>query len=426
MERLEHYVCRQLRGRLASFSGTATSSGINISSNNFVDARGYPIETGVWTLIVDDATSNGIGTGTPIQFGLTASAGNYNISPSGLQPATIAGTLSGGKLVGQTWQWTLTRSGTASWNPGLELQVGIPGQSGVYNYTASNEALFTPLTTAAAGGSPSRSNLLGPSQETLNLVRTPTGRNPNRIRAIEVTSGFGAASAIVDADDLNRVTDLSWDYSGSRTISITTIRTWALGGESWPAIFSPAPTWSSPDVYLQHWNNPTGYAINSIRVVNGGSSYSSSPVVTVSGGGGSGFTVGAVTVSGGVITAIARVVQREWLHHAADSHDQGLDRIRCDRVSRGGGRPPEPGPWLGWFGGLVLRRMRLLGSAWAQDRSVHSLEQLLRFVQGLERHQRDGDTDGADRHRMDDRGGDGRYNLCLLFLGWAGQHLRFR
>ena len=163
--------------QLASFSGTATSNYINQSANNYIDARGYPIETGTWTLVVDDATQNGIGTGTAMQFGLSISS-NYAVSPTGLNPPTTAGTLSGGKLVGQTWQWTVTRNGTTSWNPNLELQVGIPGQSGVYNYTCSNEAMFTPLTTQASGGVPSRSNSAWPEPRTAQHGADPRGPLP--------------------------------------------------------------------------------------------------------------------------------------------------------------------------------------------------------------------------------------------------------
>ena len=189
--------------------------------------------------------------------------------------------------------------------------------------------------------------------------------------------------------------------------------------------FQSSRTWSSPDVLLSAWNNPTGYSINSIRVVNGGSNYSSSPVVTVTGGSGSGLTIGAVTVSGGVITAIA-------VSAGGSSYNTPPTLTITDSTGSGATAYPvaavaAPNQALGWAGLVDWYCGECVTSAphGAQDRPVYCLEQLLRHVQGLEWHRRHRHANEPDWRRLDDRTGDRRDNLRLLFLGWAGQHFRF-
>ena len=275
-----------------------------MTDGNGVDAHRWPSESGIWTFICDDTD-----TATPMQWGIVSDHSNATISPSGIgAPNISAGTVVDGVLTGQVWQWTVTRSSTTNWSQGLEIQANTPGASGTYDYTALNETLFSPLQTAAAAPNlPSRSNLLLPDQAITNWMTTPTPKYPTRIRL--ASSDYGFYSNAVDADDLLSATDFSWGQrpvqsvipTGSRTLTITAIRTYALGGETWPAEFGDV-TWSSPYVYVSVWNNPTGYAINSVRMNNYGSNYTS-PTVTVSGGGGSGCTLTA-TVSDGTITGM--------------------------------------------------------------------------------------------------------------------------
>ena len=293
-------------GHPITITGTASSVFDQPSTATGIDGHGYPNETGVWTFIADDTNPS-----NPMQAGLTSSQYNATISPSGLGAPVYGGTLIGGLQVGRVWQWTVTRSSTTEWCQGLTINVGIPGAAGTYNYTLQNEALFSPLTTAAASPAyPSRANLLGPDQAIINWMTTPSGRYPASMRFVEATTGIGGQAPIVDADDLLSPTDFIWSGrqyqtvipTGTRAINVTTIRTYALSTSGWPAEFGTI-TWSSPYVYLSAWNNPAGQAISSVRINNGGSGYTA-PIASLSGGGGSGCTLGIPVLTGGAITSI--------------------------------------------------------------------------------------------------------------------------
>ncbi len=300
-------VTSTIDGHPLTITGTVSALIVNPNDSNLVDTRGWPNETGVYTFTCDDVTTNGVGTGTPMQWGLTGSA-NATISPSGIgAPNISAGTVVNGVLTGQVWQWTVTRANTTTWFQGLRINGNTPGAVGTYAYTAENEFLFSPLSTyAALPGLPSRSKPLAPDQAILNWMTTPH-KSTAVVRAVDTLLSYSALAPIVDADDFQAVTNYSWSntvnspawLTGTRTFTIVTVQTYAISTSGWPGIFGTV-SWNSPHVYISSWNNPTGYAIDSIRINNTGSGYTA-PVVSSNV---AGLVLGTPVLSGGGIVSI--------------------------------------------------------------------------------------------------------------------------
>jgi hypothetical protein len=296
-------------GHPITITGTASVIFSNPNIGNGVDSQNYPTMDGVWTLVADEAAP-----GLSLTDMVPTITGS-NCTGTGAGTLVAAGTLTSGVLVGRTWQWTIARTGGA-WNLDLSLNVSTPGSVGTYPYTLSNEFLFSPPASAAAApGYPSRANANLPDQSITNWLTTPNNRYAASLRFMDATAGFGGQSNVVDVADLRNASDFSWNEwypqslrpTGDRAITITTIRTYATVSTGWPAGWSVS--WSSPNVYLAQWSNPTGVPIGAIQVTNGGGVANggvnyTSPTATLSGGGGSGCVLGTPVVVSGVITSI--------------------------------------------------------------------------------------------------------------------------
>jgi hypothetical protein len=274
-------------GKPLTIVGTATALIDDVTSNP-IDSTNYPGMVGTWTLVTDETNP-----ANPMVMGLTCNS-NFTVTPLGTGGLVSAGTLTGGVLVGRVFQWTVTRNSSTKYN--MTLTLTATAGSGTHPFTLSdNTALFDPITTAAysptpgVGPFPSRSNLLGPPQQVINLLTTSKA-NVSSIRfgACQAT-GYG--TSMVDACDLKNATEWSWNNSdtnnpnkptGRRTLANPTIRTYATSSSAWP-------TWTG---------------VCDITITNGGSGYTGATTASASGGSGSGCTLGTPIISGGVITSI--------------------------------------------------------------------------------------------------------------------------
>ena len=293
-------------GHPMTITGTASSTfADNGNVQNFVDAHMLPTPTGVWTLVVDDTNA-----AAPIQFSVTSSRGTCSISTVFTEGARV-----GGSLIGRTWQFTVTRTSAANWNLGLTLNATIAGQGGTYAYTATNEFLFSPATSAAAApGFPSRANPLTVDAAVARMARGQTS-GLACMRFVDSVNTYGGIALSVDVDDLRSPTDFSWsgsnatgDPDSSRSFTVTAIRTYApsggagFSGTAWGS----SVTWTSGPVYLSAWHNAAGYPIDSLRINHGGTGYVSPTATAVPAVGdlGTGCVLGTPVLSGGVITSI--------------------------------------------------------------------------------------------------------------------------
>jgi len=314
-------VTSTLDGLPLTVSGAASTPISNCNTLNHVDGNYYPDQTGTWTLIADDLAP---GLSLSLMTPTWSSNSNAVVTPLGTAGLVSAGTLTGGVQIGRVWQWQVARSGSAiSWNFSLGLQVTTPGSSGTYPFTLRNMSLFSPATTAAAApGYPVRNDLL-PDQALVNWLTTPHSAAAS-LRFVDSTAGYGGLSNTVDPTDILDPRAFCWDTwpqqtiapTGDHLVTITTMRTYTPSATAtWPAGWANGPvTWSSPNVLLAEWNNPTGCPIAEIQICNGGGSASSTsyatytnytaPVVTLSGGGGSGCVLGTPVVTSGAIMSI--------------------------------------------------------------------------------------------------------------------------
>jgi len=299
-------------GRPLTITGTAYQSFLSTASANNVDLHQWPSETGIFTFIADDTNPSGLMTVTMTKDNSTLAS----ITPLGAGGSALVnpGTLVGGVQVGRVWQWDVERIGdTSSWAFNLRLNV-TTGAGGTYAYTLTNEAMFSPIETAAASpGYPSRQNLGRAEQSFKNWLTTP-GRAVASLRHMDSTMQYGGLSQFVDASDLQNQSSFSWNTTngtnpaGSRNFSITTLRTYAPSSSGWPGVGTwPAGpvTWSSPNVYLNAWHTTVGQATASILVSFGGSGYTApTALATATTVGDTVPTLGSPVLTSGVITSI--------------------------------------------------------------------------------------------------------------------------
>jgi len=268
-------------GHPLTITGTASWTILHTNTSNYVDGNQYPCVTGVWTFIADDKNPSDMMT-----VSLNSFSGNATIT-GGL---VSSGTLSGGVQVGRVWQWTTAlASSPTSWDCQLILEATTTGATGTYAYTLTNERLFSPAATAAAAPSyPSRANPLAPDPTITHWLTTPSNRSPATIRWF-TDIWTGPLTNVVDAADLMDPRRFSFTNSnvatnngptGDRIITITAVRTYALSTSGWPAWADGPVTWSSPNVWLAQWNNPTGCPLAAIQVCNGGGAASSTSYAT--------------------------------------------------------------------------------------------------------------------------------------------------
>ena len=186
------------------------------------------------------------------------------ISGGGGTGATATATL-GTVLVGQAWQFTVSRAGVVDT---LSLQVNCwRTVGGNYPYTATNERIYSPSTSAA--NTLSQMKLLNPllaDQSVIDFVKTSSSRYPSCVRCIDGCCGYdGYNQNMVDAEDLKSPYLWSWSSpevlsgsaltehpTGTRQIVATTIRTYAPSSSGWPSGWNVS--WSSPHVYWPQQN----------------------------------------------------------------------------------------------------------------------------------------------------------------------------
>ena len=273
-------------GQPLTFTGMLSAQFASNTNGNGVDGRHHPVETGTWTITVDDDD-----TITPLQFGITGNA-CAAISPAGIGPPNASpGQLVGGVLRRQIWQISVSRASGADWNLNLSIIATKPGVKGVMQFTAANLGLYSPVETdAAAPGYPDQLDPLGPDRAIVNMVTTPSGKGPATIRL--QTGDYTAYSSVIDADDLLSPSDFSWNARPQLGLTPT-------GGRKFNVIaVRPYDLTVSPCICVSVWNHPTGLPVNAVRLNSGGSSYTA-PTVTAPG-----VVFGTPTVANGVITSI--------------------------------------------------------------------------------------------------------------------------
>ena len=187
-------------GHPLTITGVCRGEFSNPNAANQVDGHNWPTPAGTWTLIVDDTNP-----ANPIQFSLDSSTGNATVSTTFTE-----GTLTGGVLVGRTWQFAVARTGdTSKWNLGLRVNATIAGHAGTYPYTATNEVLLSPAAAVlAAPGLPTRASV-SLDQQVINSMTTGTG-TLGAVRYVDLCMSFGAITSIVDNDDRQTLSNYSW------------------------------------------------------------------------------------------------------------------------------------------------------------------------------------------------------------------------
>ncbi len=197
--------------------------------------------------------------------GLLACGAGYSgsvmvtISGNGGTGATATAT-TGNVYRRRTWQWAVVPTTTSNKIPYLALYnpVGV----GTYNYTLTNECLFSPLSTAAAYPSmPTRATALTIEPSNAAWLTTPSAKYPSVIRCMSSEMVY-ALSNVVDACDLKNPAEYTWNTrpvvpgyltsnpTGPRTINMTAIRTYAVSTSGYPAGWNV--TWSNPHVYIPY------------------------------------------------------------------------------------------------------------------------------------------------------------------------------
>jgi hypothetical protein len=233
--------------RPLTLHGVGTFDVADTSVIAMVDNSEYPVAAGVWTLIVDDSNA-----ANPMQWGMYSNRNNATVAVN-----KIPGVTTGSTIVGTVWQFTVTRTSTVDYNLGLQLTFTVPGQTGSYPYTATNEYLFSPAASAAAlPGVPTRVYPGGADQNLLNWMITPKGRGPSVLRYMDSVFGYGGINNIVDESDLQDPNAFSWaqrqvpsaaaiaaNPTGIRTFKVLTVRNYSLA--------------VSPNVYTPQWGTPT-------------------------------------------------------------------------------------------------------------------------------------------------------------------------
>jgi len=235
-------------GRPITISAATGAAKIQIADNNTdnaVDALCYPDLVGTWTLVADDTSGN---PATAMLAGIRLNSAAATVTSGPVTPAkpTTAGTLVGGVLVGQTWQWTIAFNGSPSvLDIGLVLTIQTPtGAAG--NYTLTNEWMFPP--NGAGGGAPplSRGNLAQADPNFLSWLKTGK-KGPACLR--QVLGGYdGGQSNMVNVADFHATSDLLWSANKTtNTANITSIRAYSLT--------------NSPNIYFA--SGYTGTTVNS-------------------------------------------------------------------------------------------------------------------------------------------------------------------
>ncbi len=236
-------------GHPIEIAGTAWSLVIFTNLDNYVDGMAWPMVTGVWTLIADEAAPN-----TPMTVSLNQyyqGASSINVTALPVVPGVIN---SSGVEVGKQWSWTVSYSANAtSWDQSLRISVTTYNAVNPGPWTLSNEFLFAPT----VNGSPlplTRTNPLAIDSNMANAVTTPSGKTPHILRFVDNVLSYDGYSSMVDPTDLKSPTAFGWATNASsptatRSIGVSSIRNYSLTAAT--------GTPGSPYVYTNQWGTPT-------------------------------------------------------------------------------------------------------------------------------------------------------------------------
>lgn len=226
--------------------------------------------------------------GTPVQSPLYVNSLAITIPGTGYSaPATFTATPSSGVAASGTC--VVTASG------GVALTLNTPGS----NYTSPPTVTFTGGT---GGSGTSATAFINASTGQVTGFTVVPGSGWSGAPTVTITGGGGTgatATATIVGGQIASAT-VAFEGSGFLASSAPTIA-FAGGGSNAAGTAILGPIWSTGFPFV---NYPVQCgSIASLFVQNGGTLYSSTPTVTITGGGGSGASAGVVTIINGVITA---------------------------------------------------------------------------------------------------------------------------
>jgi hypothetical protein len=216
---------------------------LNTIGSNTVDSQLAVTPLGTYTFVADESNP-----ASPMTVSLISllSSPNNGVITGGL---VNSGTLTGGVLVGRTWQWNVQlKSNHTHWNLGLAIEFTGPGSGVQTNTLVQAGAVLTRPLKGGAPQTPNRTNLACPDQQFVASLTSTNGHTPFSFRGGDCTWSSDGNSAVGNWANAQNLNWFSWapnTQSGAttniggapRTMTVTEVRPYSLATS--PNIYFP-------------------------------------------------------------------------------------------------------------------------------------------------------------------------------------------